>query len=105
MDPTPVLILTKFGRKQYTHGLYLHVKFHLNPFIVSPHKKLTCGGLIYPISFIDECQIWSTFMWQISSQSVYSVALWWQNPQISRFFGLKHFVVSSSRPLTLYKES
>jgi len=37
--------------------------------------------------------IFGVLMCKILSQSVYSVALWWQNPQILPFYGLWHFVM------------
>jgi len=54
-----------------------------------------------PTAFTDEGQIWCamtdsrcTLMCQISSRSVYSVALCWQQNPFLRFFELRHLVVS-----------
>ena len=55
-----------------------------------------------PVPFTDDGQIWcpiahtrSTFTCEISSRSVYSVALWLRKtPIFCRFFGLRHLVVS-----------
>jgi len=62
---------------------------------------LTFSGLLYRPPFTDEGQIWCatakprcTLTCQISSRSVYSVALSWRKPQFLPFFGLRHLVVS-----------
>ena len=67
---------------------------------------LAFWGLLYRPTFTDEGQIWcaiadlrSTLTCQISSRSVYSVALWRRKTanfcQFLRFFGLRHLVLSS----------
>ena len=57
--------------------------------------------LLYRLPFIYEGQIWFaradpryTFSCQISSRSVYSVALWRRKTQSFAVFGLRHFVTS-----------
>ena len=62
----PLLIQAKFDMRQYTHGLHLHAKFHLNGFIVSiagGQKPQFCSnfdiwGHLYRPPFIDEGQVW-----------------------------------------------
>ena len=61
----------------------------------------TFWGLLYRPPFTDEGQIWcaiadpwSTFACQISSRSVYSVAVWRRKTRIFAVFGLRHLVVS-----------
>jgi len=95
----PLLILAKFGMRQYTHGLCWHAKFYLNVFIVSASggqkrqiwTNSDVWGLLYRPPFTDEGQIWyaggwanpwSTLTRQISSRSVYfvDVALWRRKP-------------------------
>ena len=80
----------KFGGLEQTQGLHLPAKFHLNVFIVSAYggQKLQFWANfdIFGGSCIDALlpdQIWcaiadprSTLTCQISSRSVYSVALW-----------------------------
>ena len=58
---------------------------------------LTFWGLLYPPSFTYEGQIWCaiadpryTLTCQISSRSVYSVALCWRKTPIFAVFGLRH---------------
>jgi len=95
---------------EQTQGLHLHAKFHLNVFIVlaSGGQKKTQFWANFDFlgahrpPFTDQGQILCaiadphyTLMCQISSRSVYSVALCWQkNPQFLRVFGLRHLVVS-----------
>ena len=62
---------------------------------------LTFLGLLYRRPFTDEGQIWcaidlrSPLTCQISSRSVYSVALCWQkNPQFLPLLGLRYLVMS-----------
>jgi len=63
---------------------------------------LTFRGLLYRHPFTDEDQIWCatadpwcTLTYQISSRSVYSVALCWRKPPIfAVFYGLRHLVLS-----------
>jgi len=61
----------------------------------------TFWGLLYHLPFTDDCQIWCaiadprcTLTCQISSRSVYSVALCWRKPPIFAAFGLHHLVLS-----------
>jgi len=99
----------KFGVLEWTRDLHIHAKFHLNVLIVSASSgqqpqfwaNVDIWGLLYRPPFTDEGQIWCaiadpqyTLMYQISSRSVYSVALWRQKPQFLLFFGLRHLVVS-----------
>jgi len=60
-------------------------------------------GLLYRPPFTDEGQIWCaiadpwyTLTCQISSRSVYSVALCWQKKQFLPFFALRHLVLLPS---------
>ena len=64
---------------------------------------LTFWGLLYLPPFTDEGQIWcaiadrwSTFVCEISSRSVYSVALCWRKTPIFAVFGLRHLVLSAN---------
>jgi len=36
--PIPLYRSSHFGKRQYTHRLCLHAKFHLNPFVISPSR-------------------------------------------------------------------
>ena len=58
----------------------------------------TFWGLLYHLPFTDDCQIWCaiadprcTLTCQISSRSVYSVALCWRKPPILPFFWTSAF--------------
>ena len=60
--------------------------------------KMPLGILMHAA---DEGQIWCaiaypryTLTWQLSSGSLYSVALCWRKTSIFAFFGLRHFVLS-----------
>jgi len=62
---------------------------------------LTFLGLLYRPPFTDECQIWCatadprcSLTCQISSRSVYLVALCWRKSSIFGVFGLRHLVLS-----------
>jgi len=62
---------------------------------------LTFWGLLYRPPFTDEGHIWfdiahprHTLVCQISSRSVYSVALCWRKHQFLPFFGLRHLALS-----------
>ena len=82
----------KFDVLEQTQGLHLPAKFHLNVFIVSDSGGQkpqfwanfdTFWRSWIPTPFTDENQIWSaianprsTLTCQVSSLSVYSVALW-----------------------------
>ena len=94
---------------QQTKGPHLQAKFHLNVFVVSaPVAKnhnfgqiLTFLGAPVPTPFTYEGQMWCatsdqryTLICQISSRSVYSVAVWRRKPPNFAVFGLRHFVVS-----------
>jgi len=95
----------KFNVLEQTKCLHLPAKFHLNVFIVSAAGGQkpqfwanfdTFGG-----SCTDEGQTWCvianlrrTLTCQISSRSIYSVALWRQNSQFLPYFRLRHLVVS-----------
>ena len=98
----------KFGVLEQTQGLHLHTKFHLNAFIVSASDgqktqfwaNLTFWGLLYRPPFTDEGQIWCaiadpwfTLTCQISSRSVYSVALCWRKTPIFAVFWTSAFSV------------
>jgi len=103
-------IRVKFGVLEQTQGLHLHVKFHQNVFIVSASGGQKPQFLAdfdlwlapEPSPFTDQSQIWCTIAdprytltCQISSRSVYSVALCWRKTQIfCRFFGLQRLVLS-----------
>jgi len=62
---TPVPIQSKFGKRQQTHGLHLHAKFHLNLFAVLPFRdkkqfwaNLTLGAPIpSPLSMKAEIDV------------------------------------------------
>ena len=98
----------KYSVVEQTHDLHLHAKFHLNVFIVSASdgQKTQFGATFdfsrpVPTPFTDEGQIWCattdpryTLTCQISSRSVYSVALCSRKTQFLPFFGLRHLVVS-----------
>jgi len=105
LSPTRV----KFGVLEQTQGLYLHAKFHLNVFIVSASQNIQFlanfeffgVGAPVPTPFTDEGQIWCTIgntqctvTYQISSRSVYCVALCWQKPPIFPVFVLDFLAVS-----------
>ena len=62
---------------------------------------LTFWGLLYRPRFTDEGQMWCaiadpqyTLTCQISSQSIYSVALCWRKTPFLAVFGLRHLVLS-----------
>jgi len=65
-SPLPTLIWAKFGRKQWTYGLCLYAKFHLNPFVVSSSRNekpqfwanFDIWWTLNPAPFTDEGQIW-----------------------------------------------
>jgi len=114
----PLLIQAKFSMRQYTHCLRSHAKFHLNVLIVS-----ACSGqkpqfwenfdiwrTPVPTPFNDEGQIWctraeprSTLTTQISSRSVYSVALWWR--KTPKIYHLIDFGILWCRQLAAIWES
>jgi len=104
-DP-PLLMRVKFTVLEQTEGLHLPAKFHLNVFLVpaSGGKKHNFGeiwhflGAPVPTPFTDECQIWCavadprhTLTCQISSRSVYSVALWRRKTPIFAIFSTSAF--------------
>jgi len=97
----------RFGVLEQTRGLHLQAKFHLNAFIVSASggqkpqflAHFDLWGAPVPTRFTDEGQVWCanpryTLTCQISSRSVYSVALCWRKTPILPFFGLRHLVLS-----------
>ena len=91
--------------------IHFHAKCHLNVFIVSASggqkpqfgQLLTFGRLLYRPPFTHEGQIWCaladprcTRVCQISSRSVYSVALCWQkNPTFAIFLTSAFSVVAN----------
>ena len=80
----------KYGVLEQTQSLHLHAKLHLNVFIVSASNgqktilgKFWLWGFLYWPPFTDDGQIWCaiadpwlTLVCQISTRSVYSIALW-----------------------------
>ena len=106
----PLLLLrAKFDVIEQTQGLHLQAKFHLNVFIVSasggqkPQFWANFDiflGLLYRPPFSDESQMWCaiadpryTLACQISSRSVYSVALCWRKTPIFGIFWTSAFSV------------
>ena len=99
----------KFGGLEQTQGLHSHANFHLNVFTVSASggqkpqfwANFDFCGLLYRPPLTDEGQIWyaiadprCTLTCQISSGSVYSVALCWRKTPIFAVF-LQFGVVAS----------
>jgi len=104
----------KFSALEHTQGLHLHAKFHMNVFIVSASgtagqntqiwANVDILGAAVPTPFYRSepnlvcCSRPTVYALtcQISSRSVYSVALpsVGENPQFLRVFGLRHLVVS-----------
>jgi len=99
----------KFGVLEQTQGLHCHAKFHLNVFIMSasggqkPQFRANFDVFAAPVPtpFTDEGQMWCaiadpwhTLTCQISSRSVYCVALCWQKKTIfAVFFWISAFSV------------
>jgi len=103
----------KFGVLKQTRGLHLHTKFHLNEFIVSASggqkpqfwQILTFWGVLYRPPFTDEDHIWCATAdpWcmltrQISSRSVYSIALCWRKTPIFAVFWTSAFSLVANWP-------
>jgi len=99
----------KFGVLEQIQALHLHAKFHLNVFNVSASgvqkpqfwANFDFWGVLYRPPSTAEGPIWCaiadpryTLTCQISSRSIYSVALCWWKPPFLPFFGLRHLVVS-----------
>ena len=96
----------KFGVLEQTEGLHCHAKFHLNVSIVSasggqkPQFWANFDFLGAPVPFANEGQMWCaiadlqyTLTYQISSRSVYSVALCWRKSPIFAVFWTSAFRV------------
>jgi len=99
----------KFGVLQQTQGLHLRAKFPLNVLIVSasggqkPQFWASFWGLLYRPPLTDEDQIWCaianpryTLTCQISSRSVYSVALCWRKKNNFAVFWTSAYSVVAS---------
>jgi len=98
----PLPIRAKFGKR---HGLCLHAKIHLNPFIVSPSRneklQFWANVDIWGPIYLSEAQSQiryasinspSTLTCQIDRFILSSLS--GGKPQIVPFFGIRHFVVS-----------
>ena len=96
----------KFGVLEQTHGLHLHAKFHLNVFLVSASggqkpqfwSNFDFSRAPVPTPLTNQGQIWCatanpryTLTCQISSRSVYSVALCWLKTPIFAVFWTSAF--------------
>ena len=108
-DP-PFTVRVKFGVLEQTHGLHLHAKFHLNMFTVSAfdgqktHFSANFDFWWAPVptpfhrwgpNVVCYCRPTVYAYVQISSPSVYYVALCWRKlPNFCCFFRLRHLVVS-----------
>jgi len=104
------MMRVKFGVLEQTQGLHCHAKFHLNLFIVSASggqkpqfwANFDFLGAPVPTPFTDPnvvCYIADpryTFTCQISSRSVYSVALCWRKTPIFAVFWIRHLGLSLS---------